>query len=83
MRAHPSAEDQMRAIASNVRSARLKRGLTQVDLARESGVSRSLIIRLETSASDVHVSSLSRIAKVLRVRVRDLVDYRAAGDKTR
>ena len=77
MRQDFPSDDHLRIIAENVRTMRAKRGLTQADLARESGVSRALISRIERSSTSIRLTSLFRIAKALRVRVRDLVSYHA------
>lgn len=48
-----------------LRSLRLRKGLTQSDLARMAGVSQSLVARLEASSVDPRVSTLEKILKVL------------------
>lgn len=49
----------------DLRSLRLRKGLTQSDLARMAGVSQSLVARLEASSVDPRVSTLEKILKVL------------------
>ncbi len=73
MSATERSDARMRAIAHNVKTVRQKRGLSQVELARRSNTSRSLIARFESTGTDIRIESLCRIADALRVRVRDLV----------
>ena len=51
-----------------------KRGLSQRALAELSDVSHVTIARLETGKYDPRLSTLRRLAKVLKVRVADLID---------
>jgi len=48
-----------------LRRMRIRRGLTQSELARLAGVSQSLVARLEASSVDPRVSTLEKILKVL------------------
>jgi len=48
-----------------LRRMRVRRGLTQSELARLAGVSQSLVARLEASSVDPRVSTLEKILKVL------------------
>ena len=48
-----------------LRKMRVRRGLTQSELARLAGVSQSLVARLEAGSVDPRVSTLEKILKVL------------------
>ena len=53
---------------------RKRRGFTQRSLAKLSQVSHVTIARLETARFDPRLSTLRQLAKVLKVKVRDLLD---------
>lgn len=64
--------------ASNLKTLRVKAGLTQKELALLSGVSKTTIAALEGSSSEkyfqsISVGKLSKLAKVLEVGVSDLL----------
>jgi transcriptional regulator with XRE-family HTH domain len=60
-------------VGSRIRSARLARGITQSDLAREVGVSRSAVAQWETDRAGQVRGNLTRIATVLSVSVGELL----------
>jgi transcriptional regulator with XRE-family HTH domain len=53
---------------------RRKRGLSQRELARVSGVGHITIARIETGVFDPRLSTLRRLAKALKVKLADLID---------
>lgn len=58
----------------NVREIREERGITQTALANLAGVSRNTIATLETGKRlSTSTDTLDRIAKVLKVDVRELI----------
>ena len=66
----------MRAIqrfGKQLQRLRTRRGLTQEQLAVTVGLSRSFVTRLELGQHDPSLSTLVRLAKVLRVSVTDLL----------
>jgi transcriptional regulator with XRE-family HTH domain len=56
-----------------IRTFRKRAGLTQEGLARRAGLHRSFISGLERGVRECYVGSIVKIAKGLRVQVRDLV----------
>lgn len=68
----------MRAIAKRLalrlKRLREERGLTQERLAKRSGVSHGYLARLEIGMHDPSLSTLSKLAKALRVTVAELVE---------
>lgn len=65
----------MERLADRVRRLRALRKLTQEDLAAKTGLSRVYLARLETSHhKDVSLTTLTRLAKALRVPISKLVD---------
>jgi transcriptional regulator with XRE-family HTH domain len=68
----------MKAIIKKL-SVRLKRiredrGLTQEQLAKRSGVSHGYLARLEIGMHDPSLSTLTNLAKALKVSVAELVE---------
>ena len=57
----------VRAIAVRVRSLRMRRALSQEDLADRAGMSRSSVHNLESGRHLAHPSSLRKIARALNV----------------
>lgn len=56
-----------------IRDIRIAKGMSQVELAEKSGVSRFTIIALESgSLTNTHFSTLHKIAKALEVTIDDL-----------
>ena len=66
----------MRAIqrfGKQLQQLRTRRGLTQEQLAVTAGLSRTFVTRLELGQHDPSLSTLVRLAKVLRVSVTELL----------
>ncbi len=63
----------MRRFSMRLRELRIKRGLTQAALAAKAGISREYLARLETGLHDPPLGTIERLAKVLKVKVGDLV----------
>lgn len=56
-----------------IRELREKKGLTQEDLARKSGVNRTTIVYLETGREvNVTAGTLKKIAKCLDVGIKEI-----------
>lgn len=58
----------------NVRKARLAKGWSQEHLAFEAGLQRSYISELETGKRNPTLDVVEAIARVLEVKVADLLD---------
>lgn len=63
----------MTADAFNLAEARLNKGFSQRDLAREIGVNRDAIRRLETGVGGVRPATAKKVADFFEVRVTDLM----------
>jgi transcriptional regulator with XRE-family HTH domain len=50
------------------------KGLTQEVLAKKAGISRAYLARLEMGRHDPHLSRLRKLARVLGVKISELVD---------
>ena len=70
----PELEQFLRALGKRVRLLRLTRELTQDELAAAAGISRSFVSVVEHGKSGVDVTKLHRMAAVLGVPLRDLID---------
>jgi transcriptional regulator with XRE-family HTH domain len=60
-------------LGQRVRSTRLERDLSQVELGRKAGLSGKFIGEIERGDKSVSVDSLWHVAKVLRVPIAKLV----------
>lgn len=58
-----------------IKSERLKKGMTQEELAKKSGVNRTTIVQLE-NGEDINITTktLMKIAESLDVNVKDIFD---------
>jgi len=62
-----------RVVGEKIRVCRLKEGLTQEKLAEKADLHHNFIGEVERGNMDVSLGSLIKIAKALRIKVRDLV----------
>ncbi len=60
-------------LGSNLKKARIRRGLSQVDLAREVGVTQSAIYYYEAGTKIPSLAILITISRVLDVTLDELV----------
>lgn len=60
-------------IAKEIRKLRKKNGMSQEELAFRAGLHSNTIRRLETLRFDPKLSTINKIAKVLKVKIRVLV----------
>jgi transcriptional regulator with XRE-family HTH domain len=70
-------------VAGNVRRLRLERGLSQTALAELSGLSRRMIVAIESDEANVSLSSLDRLAAALGVSLAEAVRAPDAPDSRR
>jgi len=64
----------LRSIGLNIRRLRNERGMTQIDLATRSGLSRQIVALIERAGSNPSVATLAEIAQSLGVTLAQLVD---------
>lgn len=61
--------------AKNIKKFREKAGLTQEALARKADISYNTLIKLETRGiKDPRISTLSKLAKALNIKIDDLLN---------
>jgi transcriptional regulator with XRE-family HTH domain len=53
---------------------RADQGMTQEDLAKKAGISRVYVARLETGKQDPTLTTLTKLAKALKVKVGELLE---------
>ena len=63
----------LRQTGSRIMRLRERRGISQVALARSAGIGRATLVRVEQGATAATLTVLARIARVLKVSVRDLL----------
>jgi transcriptional regulator with XRE-family HTH domain len=63
----------LKKIAKNTRYYRLKKKLTQKQLAKKAKMSRGFVNRIENARVNIYLTTLYEIAKALGVSARDLV----------
>lgn len=61
-------------IGDNVRRYRLRRTLTQRQLAKKAGISATALVRIETNQAEPHVSTIRKLSEALGVDPAVLLD---------
>lgn len=69
-----AAAQALKKIGARIREVRTERGLSQEALAFEAGVAVNSIATIERGEANASVAVLLAIARVLKVKLRDLVD---------
>jgi len=64
----PSIVEQFMPRLVRLRELRLRRALTQADLAELAGIARTTIVRLEQGDPNVNPTTLRKLARALRVK---------------
>lgn len=74
----PKSRSALKQLGNDLRSARLRRGISVADLAVRAGTSASTITRLEKGDSGVGIGTLSDVLVVFGLidRLADLIDAR-------
>ncbi|HTB05823.1 MAG TPA: helix-turn-helix transcriptional regulator [Bacteroidia bacterium] len=65
--------DEIKQIGRNIRKFRVKKGLTQLDLAAMCGLEETAIGRLENGNTNPTIKTLLKLAKALDVKLTMLV----------
>lgn len=63
----------IKTVGMNVKIARVKKGMTIQELAKQAGMSVTTISRLERGIGNARMFSINKIAEVLEVDVKTLV----------
>lgn len=62
-----------RHLAENISALRLKKGLSQAQLANQAGVPRSTLTNLESGSGNPSLQNLAKISTALQVRIEELL----------
>ena len=68
-----SANNILKRLAKNVRTLRLEKGWSQEELARRADLHRTYIGSIERNERNVSLLNVERIAKALKVSIKDLL----------
>jgi transcriptional regulator with XRE-family HTH domain len=60
-------------IGDNVRRFRLRKTLTQRQLAEKAGISATALVRIETNQAEPHVSTIRKLSDALGVDAAELL----------
>jgi DNA-binding XRE family transcriptional regulator len=63
----------LQRLGKRIRALRAERGMTQETIARRAGLSRAYLARLEIGRHNPPILTLVKIAKALKVPIRDLL----------
>jgi transcriptional regulator with XRE-family HTH domain len=66
-------QDPEKIIGARIRALREQRGLNQDELARQAGLNRVHLYRVETGRQSPTIRTLAILAAALKVRIADLV----------
>ena len=73
----------MKLVDGALRETRLRRALTQAELAEKAGTTEATVNRLENGLQAPRVSTLRKVAAALGVEPADLIDWEATGEEAR
>ena len=59
-------------LGKTIRDERIKRGFSQEDLAEKANLTRNYIGQIEHAEKRIHLETLAKIARAMRLRVSDL-----------
>lgn len=79
----PHRPDVLAHVAGNLRRLRQEQGISQTALAERSGISRRMIVGLESGDANISLSSLDRLAEALGVSFTEIVRSPEAQDNRR
>lgn len=65
----------MKTLGSKIKSIRESKGLTQEDIAYELEISLGAYSKIERSVTDINLSRIEQIAKILKLSVQELFAY--------
>jgi len=71
----------MESIASKIKQARIKKGMSQEELAELSGISLRTVQRIENEQNEPRGKTLQLICDTLQINIEDLLDYGKKEDR--
>lgn len=61
-------------IGDRLKNLRVRRALTQQEVADKAGIGKNTVSRIERNEGEPHMSTLRKLAKALNVQPRDLIE---------
>ena len=71
----------MESIAAKIKQARIKKGMSQEELAELSGISLRTVQRIENKQNEPRGKTLQLICETLQINIEDLLDYGKKEDR--
>jgi transcriptional regulator with XRE-family HTH domain len=78
-RSSPQGEEVLKTVATRIREARIKAGLTQKQLAEKLDRRQGFVYEIETGEANITLRTLARVADVLDMDARDLLPESRSG----
>ena len=75
-------KSEIKAFGKRLKSIRVKKGLSQLDLELESGISRTEISRIENGLKNIEFFTLIKLAVALQIDVKDFFQNRFMNSTT-
>lgn len=69
----PFMEDYSKRLGENLKRIRTKKGITQIEIAKELGADRSFVSNIENGKTNPTLSTIANLAKALDVQVNELL----------
>jgi len=66
-------KDESKKLGDNLKRIRIKKGITQIEIARRLGVDRSFVSNIENGKNNPTLSTITSLAKVLDVPSTELL----------
>jgi transcriptional regulator with XRE-family HTH domain len=66
-------EDYSKRLGENLKRIRTKKGITQIEIAKELGADRSFVSNIENGKTNPTLSTITNLAKALGVPVNELL----------
>lgn len=61
-------------LGKNLKRIRIEKGITQGDIVRTLGVSRSFVSNIENGKTNPTLATIAKLARALNVEIKDLID---------
>jgi len=68
-------KDIKKQLGDKIRAVRLKRAMSQEDLAFEANLHRTYISDVERGSRNISIENIEKIAKALKVKPKNLLDF--------
>jgi len=65
--------DESKKLGDNLKKIRIKKDITQIEIARRLGVDRSFVSNIENGKNNPTLSTITNLAKALKIKVDELL----------